>query len=47
MTGRRVVVCGGGLAGISAACEAALLGADVTLVERRPFLGGKAFSFVP
>ena len=45
MTRRRVVVCGGGLAGVAAACEAALLGADVTLVERRPFLGGKAYSF--
>ena len=46
MSGRRkVVVCGGGLAGIAAACEAAGLGAEVTLVERRPFLGGKAFSF--
>jgi squalene-associated FAD-dependent desaturase len=42
---RRVVVCGGGLAGVAAACEATLLGADVTLVERRPFLGGKAYSF--
>jgi len=41
----RVVVCGGGLAGIAAACEAALAGARVTLVERRPFLGGRAFSF--
>ncbi len=41
----RVVVCGGGLAGIAAACEAAGLGAEVTLIERRPFLGGKAFSF--
>lgn len=41
-----MVVCGGGLAGIAAACEASLLGADVTLVERRPFLGGKAYSFV-
>jgi hydroxysqualene dehydroxylase len=41
----RVVVCGGGLAGVAAACEAAGLGARVTLVERRPFLGGKAFSF--
>ena len=41
----RVVVCGGGLAGVAAAVEAALLGAEVTLVERRPFLGGKAFSF--
>ena len=46
MSGRRVVVCGGGLAGLAAACEASLLGADVTLVERRPFLGGKAYSFV-
>jgi squalene-associated FAD-dependent desaturase len=45
MSRRRVVVCGGGLAGIAAACEASLLGADVTLVERRPFLGGKAYSF--
>ena len=46
MSGRpRVVVCGGGLAGVAAACEAAGLGARVTLVERRPFLGGKAYSF--
>lgn len=45
MTRPRVVVCGGGLAGIAAACEASLRGAEVTLVERRPFLGGKAFSF--
>lgn len=40
-----MVVCGGGLAGIATACEASLLGAGVTLVERRPFLGGKAYSF--
>jgi squalene-associated FAD-dependent desaturase len=40
-----VVVCGGGLAGIAAACESVLRGAQVTLVERRPFLGGKAYSF--
>ncbi len=45
MSRRRVVVCGGGLAGLAAACEASLLGANVTLVERRPFLGGKAYSF--
>lgn len=45
MRGARVVVAGGGLAGISAAVEAAARGARVTLVERRPFLGGKAFSF--
>jgi len=41
----RLVVCGGGLAGVAAACEGAARGAEVTLVERRPFLGGKAFSF--
>lgn len=40
-----IVVCGGGLAGIAAAVEAARRGARVTLVERRPFLGGRAFSF--
>lgn len=40
-----VVVCGGGLAGVAAACELAGLGARVTLVERRPFLGGRAYSF--
>jgi len=45
MRGARVVVVGGGLAGISAAVEAAGRGARVTLLERRPFLGGKAFSF--
>lgn len=45
MRGAHVVVAGGGLAGISAAVEATARGARVTLVERRPFLGGKAFSF--
>ncbi len=45
MSERRIVVCGGGLAGIAAALEASARGAHVTLVERRPFLGGKAFSF--
>lgn len=43
--GAHVVVAGGGLAGIAAAVEASARGARVTLVERRPFLGGKAFSF--
>lgn len=45
LKGARVVVVGGGLAGVSAAVEASSRGARVTLVERRPFLGGKAFSF--
>ncbi|MDA2954103.1 MAG: FAD-dependent oxidoreductase, partial [Actinomycetota bacterium] len=45
LAGARVVVAGGGLAGIAAAVEATACGARVTLVERRPFLGGKTFSF--
>jgi hydroxysqualene dehydroxylase len=40
MSGRRIGVVGGGLAGISAALEAADGGAEVVLVERRPSLGG-------
>ena len=45
MTRPRVVVIGGGLAGLSAAIEAADLGGSVTLVERRPRLGGATWSF--
>ena len=41
----RVVVVGGGLAGLSAAVEAADGGAAVTLLERRPRLGGATWSF--
>ncbi len=41
----RVVVVGGGLAGISAALACADAGADVTLLEARNRLGGAAFSF--
>jgi isorenieratene synthase len=37
----RVVVIGGGLAGISAATELAERGCDVTLLEQAPHLGGK------
>ncbi|MCH8192230.1 MAG: FAD-dependent oxidoreductase, partial [Chloroflexi bacterium] len=40
-----VLVVGGGLAGISAACELADLGHRVTLLEMRPFLGGRTYSF--
>ena len=39
------MVIGGGLAGIAAACDLAAAGRLVTLIERRPFLGGRAFSF--
>jgi squalene-associated FAD-dependent desaturase len=42
---RRVVVIGGGLAGIAAALDCADAGARVTLVEVRRRLGGAAYSF--
>ena len=46
MSGRpSVVVIGGGLAGITAACELADAGLKVTLAEKRPFLGGRAYSY--
>jgi squalene-associated FAD-dependent desaturase len=41
----RVVVIGGGLAGIAAALDLAEAGARVTLLEVRPRLGGAAYSF--
>ena len=41
----RVLVVGGGLAGLSAAVEAVDRGARVTLLERRPRLGGATWSF--
>ena len=39
------MVIGGGLAGLASACALLDLGYRVTLVEKRPFLGGRAFSF--
>lgn len=51
MTGRqwtetpRVAVVGGGLAGLAAVCALADSGLNVTLFERRPFLGGRASSY--
>ncbi len=42
---RRVIVLGGGLAGITAALDCAEAGADVTLLEVRRRLGGAAYSF--
>lgn len=41
-----VVVIGGGVAGVAAAVHAAKSGARVVLVEERPYLGGRARSFV-
>ncbi len=40
MNSGNVIVCGGGPAGIGAAVAAARCGAQVTLVERHPMLGG-------
>ncbi|HEY8304091.1 MAG TPA: FAD-dependent oxidoreductase [Solirubrobacteraceae bacterium] len=45
MKRRRVVVIGGGLAGITAALDCAEAGERVTLLEVRPRLGGAAYSF--
>jgi squalene-associated FAD-dependent desaturase len=45
LSARRVVVIGGGLAGITAALDCAAGGAHVTLVEVRRRLGGAAYSF--
>jgi squalene-associated FAD-dependent desaturase len=42
---QRVIVIGGGLAGIAAALDCAAAGASVTLLEVRPRLGGAAYSF--
>ena len=39
------MVIGGGLAGLSAACALVDQGVQVTLLEKRPFLGGRAYSF--
>jgi zeta-carotene desaturase len=42
----RVAVIGGGVAGMSAACALAASGFNVTLVERRGYLGGRASSYL-
>jgi quinone-modifying oxidoreductase subunit QmoA len=38
---RSILVIGGGIAGISAALEAAEAGYDVTIIEKNPYLGGR------
>ena len=45
MNRTRVVVVGGGLAGLSAALACVDAGAAVRLLERRPRLGGATWSF--
>ncbi len=44
-TERSVIVVGGGVAGMSAACGLADGGLKVSLVERRGYLGGRASSY--
>ena len=46
ISAEKVVVLGGGLSGLSTALQLLDRGFEVTLVEKRPFLGGRAFSFV-
>jgi squalene-associated FAD-dependent desaturase len=41
----RVAIVGGGLAGLAAGCALAEAGFSVSLVERRPYLGGRASSY--
>lgn len=41
----KVAVVGGGLAGLAAGCALAESGLQVTLFERRPYLGGRASSY--
>jgi zeta-carotene desaturase len=41
----RVIILGGGLAGLAAAVPLAEAGFQVTVLERRPFLGGRAASY--
>jgi squalene-associated FAD-dependent desaturase len=43
--GREVVVVGAGVAGLNAAAALAKDGAKVTLLERRAFVGGRAYSY--
>lgn len=43
---KRVVIIGGGFAGLAAAVRLSELGSKVLLLERRGFLGGRAYSFI-
>jgi squalene-associated FAD-dependent desaturase len=40
-----VAIAGGGLAGLAAACDLADAGYAVTLIEKRPFPGGRSYSY--
>lgn len=41
-----VIIIGGGLSGLSAAVELTLRGYKILLLEQRPFLGGRTYSFI-
>ena len=45
MVDKDVIIVGGGLAGIASAVRLVKQGIKPTLIEQRPFLGGRAFSF--
>ena len=45
MSALHVAIAGGGLAGLAAGCALADAGFRVTLVEKRPFVGGRASSY--
>jgi hydroxysqualene dehydroxylase len=45
MTGKRVLIIGGGFAGLAAGVELSERGAAVVVLERRGHLGGRAYSF--
>ncbi len=42
---KRIIIIGGGFAGLSASAELSSSGYPVTLIEQRRYLGGRAFSF--
>ena len=43
---KKVIIIGGGFAGLTAAAELCSSGYQVTLIEQRGFLGGRAYSFI-
>ena len=45
MSGRSVIVVGAGVAGLNAGVALAGAGTEVTLLERRPYVGGRAYSY--